>query len=357
MEQIIGTGSAMPEQVVDNHMLTNFMETSDEWIRERTGIISRHVASKETVSELAARAAKRAVENAGIAPEEIGLIIVATSTAEKLYPCVACEIQKHVGAVNAGCFDLNAACSGFLSAYQMAIGQLRMGSVKAALLVGAEVLSHVTKGDDRGTAILFGDGAGAIVLANVEDSEERSSLIREKTAFIMGADGSRSKALTCTSGVKKTDGTSLYEMVNQKRNLQAAKQVKQHANDEQKSDELNLMDGFIEMDGRGIYQFAVKQVPETIRGLLKMSQQSADEIDLYLLHQANQRIIESIARHLKQPMEKFPVILNDHGNMSAACIPVLLDELNRSKKLKRGMKLAMAGFGAGLTWAGATLIW
>lgn len=317
-EKIIGTGSALPDACIDNQMLMQMVDTSDEWIQSRTGIRQRHIVKEETVVSLAAAAARQAMENAAISPEEIDLILVATSSSEMIYPCAAAQVQAAIGAVHAGCLDLNAACTGFLTAYQMAAGQIRARMAKNVLVIGAEALSHLVDWTDRTTCILFGDGAGAAVVA-AEDSEE--VFPDTEPCTLLCADGSQGNALTCSSGFIPKDPDGRY----------------------------------IAMDGRAIYQFAVKKVPEVIRQLLRRGGCSADEIDYFILHQANGRIIESIARHLHQPMEKFPMNLMETGNMSAASIPVLLDHLNRAGKLQRGMKLILAGFGAGLAWGG-TLI-
>lgn len=315
--KIIGTGSALPEKVVDNFEIAKHVDTSDEWIRERTGIGARHIAVKDTAASLAVKAAKAAIENAGIAPEDIDMILVATGTAEQLFPCVACEVQAMTGAKRAACFDLNAACSGFVTAYQMAVGQMAAGFIGTALVIGTECLSNVVDWTDRSTCILFGDGAGAAVVQAIQGESK-------PLPFLLGADGTKGEALTCHSGVGVEKGS---------------------------------YGKFIQMDGRRIYQFAVRKVPETIEQILERSGYEPDEISYFVIHQANRRIIESIAKHLGQPLEKFPMNLEKTGNISSASIPVLLDEMNRDGMLVRGMKIVMVGFGAGLTWGGTCLEW
>ncbi len=318
--KIMGTGSALPEKVVDNFELAKQVDTSDMWIRERTGIGARHIAADDTVASLAAKAAKRAIGQAGMDPDEIDMILVATGSAEQLYPCVACQVQAETGAARAACLDINAACSGFVTAYQMAVGQMMAGIVRTALVIGAECLSNLVDWTDRSTCILFGDGAGAVVLQAVSPKKDGPLI----NPFVLGADGTRGEALTCHSGVGGAKGP--YEK-------------------------------YIRMDGRRIYQFAVKKVPEVIEEILSRSGRSADEVSYFVIHQANRRIIESIARHLKQPLEKFPMNIETTGNVSSASIPVLLDEMNRAGELSPGLGIVLAGFGAGLTWGGTYLEW
>lgn len=316
--KIAGTGSFLPEKVVDNFELARKVDTSDEWIQTRTGIRTRHIAVTETVASMAAEAAKLALHNADVSPEEIELIIVSTVSAEQSLPCVACEVQKALGASRAAAFDVNSACSGFITGYQIAAGQMKAGFIKTALVIGSECLSNGVDWTDRGTCILFGDGAGAAVL-------KADGLPEELTVpCVLHADGNKGESLTCSLG---------------------------HGKDKVPYDE------YYRMDGRAIFKFAAKKVPEVIHEVLDMSGHTADEIDYFVLHQANKRIIEAIAKRLHQDESKFPMNIMDNGNISSACIPILLDELNRKGMLKPGMKLVLAGFGAGLTWGGFYLEW
>lgn len=319
MIKITGTGSALPEKVADNNWIAQYADTSDAWIQERTGIRQRHIAENETVAELAVKAAEAALENAAVSPEEIDLILVATGSSEQLYPCIACEVQAALGAVYAAGFDLNAACSGFITAYQTAYGYMKAGLAKTVLIIGAECLSKLVDWTDRGTCILFGDGAGAVIL-----QEQTAAERKQEPVCVLHADGSKGQVLTCNSGRK--NGTSPYGE-------------------------------FMQMDGRAIYQFAVRKVPEVISEVLEKAGKQPEDVDYFILHQANKRIIESISTRLKQPMEKFPTNIELHGNISSACIPVLLDEMNRAGKLKPGMKMVLAGFGAGLTWGSIYTEW
>ena len=315
--KIKGTGSCLPEKVLDNAAISQLVDTNDEWIQSRTGIKSRHIVGKETAVSMAAVAAEKALEDAGTA-EEIDLLIVSSVSSEQLLPCTACSVQKKLGAVNAAAFDLNAACSGFIVAYQMAAGQIKAGLSKKALLIGVECLSNIVNWKDRGTCILFGDGAGAAVIS----VEEEGNI---EIPSVLHSDGSRGEVLTCKNPTgERKDGS---------------------------------LEGYVAMDGREIYKFAVRQVPAVIDEILEKAEKSVEEIDLFVLHQANRRIVEAIAKRLKQPIEKFPMDMMQNGNMSSASIPVLLDELKQEGKLQPGMKIIVAGFGAGLTWGGMYLEW
>ena len=316
--KINGTGSCLPENVLENAAISRLVDTNDEWIQSRTGIKSRHIVGKETAVSMAAVAAEKALEDAGITAEEIDLLIVSSVSSEQLLPCTACSVQKELGAVNAAAFDLNAACSGFIVAYQMAAGQIKAGLSKKALLIGVECLSNIVNWKDRGTCILFGDGAGAAVIS----AEEEGNI---EIPSVLHSDGSRGEVLTCKNPTgERKDGS---------------------------------LEGYVAMDGREIYKFAVRQVPAVIDEILEKAEKSVEEIDLFVLHQANRRIVEAIAKRLKQPIEKFPMDMMQNGNMSSASIPVLLDELKQEGKLQLGMKIIVAGFGAGLTWGGMYLEW
>lgn len=320
--KIKGTGSCLPEKVLDNFEISQLVDTNDEWIQSRTGIKSRHIVGEETAVSMAAEAAKRALEDAGMSAEEIDLLIVSSVSSEQLLPCTACSVQKEIGAVNAAAFDLNAACSGFIVAYQMAAGQIKAGLSKKALLIGVECLSNIVNWEDRGTCILFGDGAGAAVVSADEDIDEKGNI---EIPSVLHSDGSRGEVLTCKNPTGKREDGSL--------------------------------EGYVAMDGREIYKFAVRQVPVVVKEILEKAGKSAEEIDLFILHQANKRIVEAIAKRLKQPIAKFPMDMMQNGNMSSASIPVLLDELKKAGKLQPGMKIVVAGFGAGLTWGGMYLEW
>lgn len=323
---IYGTGSCTPSYVMSNDDIAELVDTSDAWIRERTGVVNRHIVRDETTVSLAAEAGRRALENAAIDAEEIDLILVATISSNVILPCTACEVQKILGAKNATCFDIGgAACTGFVLAYNTAQAYLASGVYKKALVIGSESLSTITNWADRSTCILFGDGAGAAVVC----AEDKKLYLP-----VTHSAGEKGDALTCLSRYEANGLT---------------KEIDTDAMVDEKH--------FIQMDGQAVFKFAIKRVPEVIREVLEKNQLSTEDIDLYILHQANQRIIETVAKRLGEPEEKFPINLHEYGNTSSASIPILLDELNREGKLKRGQKLVFAGFGAGLTWGACVTEW
>lgn len=317
---ICGTGSAVPTKILDNDDLSQMVETNDEWIRERTGIVRRHIAKEETCVSLAVEAAKRALEQAEMPAEEIDLLIVSTISSNVVLPCTACEVQKEIGTVNAVAYDLSAACTGFVLAYQSVQSFLQAGIYQTALIIGSECLSHLVNWQDRGTCILFGDGAGAAVLR----AEPGSGYFPAAHS-----DGKKGEALKCKSFL---DGST----ENQKLHPEEYK---------------------MQMDGQAVFKFAVRQVPAVIKEVLEKNKLNLKDIDWMILHQANRRIVEAVSRHLDLPLEKFPVNMQEYGNTSSASIPILLDEMNRDGRLKKGQKIVMAGFGAGLTWGAVVLEW
>lgn len=318
--KIIGTGSALPEKTVTNNDLTQLVDTSDEWIKERTGIGSRRISTGETVVSLAAQACEKALENAGREAAQVQLLLVATAAPEVGIPCAACQVQSLLGAADAVAFDLNAACAGFLFALNTAYAYIEAGIYENALIVGSEVLSKIVDWTDRGTCVLFGDGAGAVL---VERSEQPGIL-----GFVQHSDGTKGEVLKCDSRQLKNPYISL-----------------------------TFDSPFVKMDGREVFAFAVRQVPSCIQEVLQQIRLDAEDVDLYVLHQANRRIVEGIAKRLAVEMDKFPMNLDRVGNMSSAAIPVLLDELNREGRLREGMTLVLSGFGAGLTYGACVLRW
>lgn len=317
--KILGTGRAVPSNKVTNDDLAEYIETSDEWISQRTGIRSRYISTGETNTELATEAAKKAIEMAGISPEEIDLIIAGTVSGDCIYPTLACLVQANVGAKNAIAFDLSAGCTGFLYSLQVADGFMAAGTVKKALIIGAEILSKMMDWNDRTTCVLFGDGAGAAVI-------EASSDPADKVSFISGADGEGGMALYC-----KNRPLNNHYVTND-----------------------TALD-YTHMNGQDVFKFAVKTVPAALSEAIEKHGIAVEDIDMFLLHQANLRIIESVAKRLHSPLEKFPTIVEEYGNVSAASVPILLDVQVREGKLKRGDKIALAGFGAGLTWSAAVM--
>lgn len=320
---ICGTGAYIPSYTMDNNDIAKLVDTSDAWIRERTGVIRRHIIKDETTVSMAAEAGRRALENAGVEASELDLILVATISSNVILPCTACEVQKSLGAVHATCFDLGAACAGFVLACNTAAAYLNTGVYKTALIIGSESLSTLTNWKDRGTCILFGDGAGAAVM---KTGEGKSWLP------VTHSDGGKGEALTCRSRYLSNGLTSKL-----------------------RSEDMTDEAYFIRMDGQAVFKFAVKRVPEAIQEVLEANALQKEDISLYILHQANKRIVEAVAKRLSEPIEKFPMNLEEYGNTSSASIPILLDELNRSGRLKAGQKLVIAGFGAGLTWGASVL--
>ncbi len=335
--RIIGTGSSLPQQVVTNDGLAEAVDTSDEWIFSRTGIRERHLVKEETTAFMSVEAAERALINAGIGAEEVDLIIVATITGDYLTPSTACEVQAGLGARRAVAFDINAACSGFLFALHTAYAYLETGVYRTALVLGAETLSKIMDWEDRSTCVLFGDGAGAAVVrafnGETRIRDDGSKWLEEKgkgglLAFEQGSDGARGKVLSC----KGRENNNLLV-----RNP--------------------FTPSYVKMDGQEVYKFAVSTVPASIQRVLEKAGMEAGDMKYFVLHQANIRIIQSVAKRLKADEGKFPVSLDHCGNVSAASVPILLDEINKKGMLERGDKIVMAGFGGGLTWASAVLEW
>lgn len=317
--KIIGTGTFLPENIVTNDYLATIVDTSDEWISERTGIKERRITSKEGTSYLAANAAKLALSNANTDPLEIDLIIVATMTPDHSMPGTACEVQASIGARNATCFDMNAACTGFIYAFQAAHAYIVSGLIKKALVIGAETLSRIVDWTDRSTCVLFGDGAGAAVVSSAEDGILH---------IITGSDGSKGNSLICKNTALKNPFIAGEDI-----------------------------SSYIQMDGQEIFKFASRKIPEIINSLLDISSIHANDLQYILLHQANKRIMQSAAKRLMIDESLFPINLNHYGNTSAASLPILLDEMNRSGSLKSGKPLIMCGFGGGLTWGGILMNW
>lgn len=310
--KITQTGSYLPSLKVSNDDLSKLMDTSHEWIYSRTGIASRHIAGKESVADMAVEAAKRALESASYDAKSIDMIVVATVSSDYSMPSVACQVQKDIGADQAFCFDLQAACSGFVYGLDVVNQYILTGRVKKALLIGVEKLSRLLNWEDRSTCVLFGDGAGA-VLVEATDTE---------------------------LGIK---GIELYSIGEQWDAL-----VAMNGNHENP-----FYDGVIQqgltMDGRGVFQFACTKVTEGFNELFEAIGYTADDMDSYVLHQANKRIIERIAKKMNIPVERFFMNMDQVGNTSAASIPLALDAMNQVGELE-GKRVALSGFGAGLTY-------
>lgn len=321
---ILGTGFYVPEKIMTNAELEKIVETSDEWIVERTGIKERRIAEdNQPMSDLAMKAAQNALADAGVAAEDLDLIIVATLTSDRIIPSTACMIQNLLGAKHAAAFDLSAACSGFAYAASVAAQFIEAGAYKKALVIGAETLSKYINWEDRNTCVLFGDGAGAAVLGQVEEGYGILS-------FDLGSDGSGGDAIQIPSSGSLMPVSK--ESIDQKLNL-------------------------IHMNGRDVFKFAVKAMGKTVKNSLAKIDMPQEKIDWLVPHQANIRIIESAAKRLSMPMDKVIVNIHKYGNMSAACIPIALAEAAAAKRFKKGDIIALSGFGAGLTWASCIIRW
>jgi len=320
---IIGIGSAVPEKVLTNADLEKMIDTSDEWIRTMTGIRERRIAvDGEATSDFAIKAANMALQRAGLEPKDIDLIIVATVTGDMLLPATASIVQNAIGA-NCPAFDLAAGCSGWVYALAVANGFITSGMYDRVLVIGADLLTKVTNWTDRGTCILFGDGAGAAV---VEPMEPGAGML----AFELGSDGSGASSLTIPAGGTRQPVTH--------ENLDT------HANK-------------VVMEGREVFKFAVKIQGEAIERVLAKCGLNTTDIDMVVPHQANMRVIESAVNRLGLPMEKFFVNLDRYGNTSGASIPLALDEATQAGRIKKGDTVVVVGFGAGLTWAAGVIKW
>ena len=313
--RIIGSGSYLPRNVVSNDDLARRMDTSDEWIRSRTGIRQRHIAEAgETASSLALEASKAAIASAGIAAGDIDLIIVATSTPDYIFPSTACLLQAKLGIKGGAAFDLQAVCSGFVYALATADLYIRAGQNRCALVVGAEVFSRILDWNDRGTCVLFGDGAGAVVLR----ADDKPGIM----ASALHADGSHAGILSVPGSVCGGKVTG---------------------------------DPFLRMDGPAVFKFAVRVLDEVARETLAKCGQRIEDVDWLIPHQANLRILESTAKRLGLPHEKLIVTVDRHGNTSAASVPLALDLAIRDGRIKPGHKVMLQGVGGGFTW-GAVLV-
>jgi 3-oxoacyl-[acyl-carrier-protein] synthase-3 len=319
--RIAGLGHFLPERTLTNADLEKLVETSDQWILDRTGIRERHVAAPdETSSTLAIQAARMALDDAGIAASDLDLIIVATTTPDGMFPSVASLVQTDIGADKAGAFDINAACMGFLSAYATATQFIATGASRRVLVIGTEVLSRIVDWTDRGTCVLFGDGAGALVL---EAAEYGGPL-----AFVLHSDGSKRYALFADGPCGPRDAAGN-----------------------------GPADCHINMDGPAIFKFAVHAMSNAVREAAAKCQLGVDDIDLLVPHQANIRIIQGTAKALGVPPERAMVNIQKYGNTSSASIPIALSEASREGRLREGDRVALCGFGGGLAWGSLILEW
>ncbi|EOU2038737.1 MAG: beta-ketoacyl-ACP synthase III [Clostridium perfringens] len=318
--KMIGFGLYTPKNLVENERLQEFLETSDEWIRTRTGIERRYISLDENTSDLAVEASKKALSQARLSAEEIDLIIVATVTPDNFTPSTACIVQDKLGAKNAWAFDINAACTGFIYALKLGRSLIRSGEANNALIIGAETLSKALNWEDRGSCVLFGDGAGATVLTSTEED----------------------CGIKCVN--VKSDGSKGDSLVIQGLPLNSPFK-----------DGREVSENYINMNGREIFKFATKVMEESIVEILEKENIKIEDIDAIIPHQANLRIIDYVVKRLGIPREKFITNLQNYGNTSGASIPIALCESINEGNLKKGDNIIMVGFGGGLTW-GAALI-
>ncbi|MCB0002950.1 MAG: ketoacyl-ACP synthase III [Anaerolineae bacterium] len=324
--QIIGWGMAVPDRIVTNDDLSRIVDTTDEWIRSRTGIAERHIVSdpNETTATLATQAAREALRVTGLPPSALDMVICATSSPEYVFPATASLVQDALGAPHAGAFDLSAACSGFVYALAMARGMIAAGDADYVMVVGAETLSRFVDWTDRGTCILFGDGAGAVLLAA---SDEPGGIL----SVVLGSDGSGGDLLIVPAGGSANPAT--LETV----------ATGQHT---------------MKMDGKAVFRFATQAMADGTRDAVARAGLTLDEIDLVIPHQANSRIIQSsVVKQLKIPAEKVFVNVERYGNTSTASIPIALCEAIEAGRVRPGQNIVFVGFGAGLTWAATAIKW
>ncbi len=321
---IIGWGKYLPEKVLTNAELARTMDTSDEWIVTRTGIRERRIAADdESTATLALEAARAALETTDLTPADLDLIIVASASPEHIFPATACLVQDALGAVNAGAFDLSAACSGWIYGLSLAAQAVATGAIDHALVIGAETLSRIVNWEDRGTCILFGDGAGAVVLG---PSDQPGGVL----SCVMGADGSGGETLALPAGGSKLPASP--ETVRKKLHT-------------------------IQMDGRQVFRFATRVMRDAAEEAVAKAGLTMDDVALVIPHQANSRIIETAARGLKLPMERVFTNLEKYGNTSSASIPIALCEALEAGRIQAGDRVVTVGFGAGLTWGAAVVQW
>jgi 3-oxoacyl-[acyl-carrier-protein] synthase-3 len=313
--RIAGTGSYLPPRVMTNDEFAKRLDTSDAWIRERTGIVQRHIADEsQASSDLALEASRRALQAAGLAAEDLDLIVVATSTPDYVFPSTACLLQAKLGVKGSAAFDVQAVCSGFVYGISVADNFIKSGSAKRALVVGAEVFSRILDWNDRTTCVLFGDGAGAVVLVASDKPGIHASILR--------ADGSQAGMLSVPGNVSRG---------------------------------CIIGSPFLQMDGQGVFKFAVRVLGESARETVAAAGMKLEDIDWLITHLANVRILDAVARKIDLPKEKLVVTVDHHGNTSAASVPLALDEYVRAGKIKPGHRVLLQGVGGGFTW-GSSLI-
>lgn len=321
---IIGTGMYVPEKILTNADLEKIVETNDEWIVSRTGIRERHIAAPDqATSDLAYQAALQALENAGMTADQLDLIVIATITPDTMFPSTACILQEKLGAKNAAAFDLSAACSGFVYSMATASSMIRTGMYNNALVIGADTLSRITDYTDRNTCVLFGDGAGAVILGEVPEG-------RGFLSFDLGAEGAGGPLLKLEAGGSR---------------LPASAETVQEGKH------------FIYMNGREVFKFAVRVMGSATEEVLRKAGKTKEDIDLFVPHQANIRIIQSAMNRLDLPEDRCVINVDKYANTSAASIPLALVEAAQQGRIKEGDTVLLVGFGGGLTWGASVLVW
>lgn len=322
--KIIGTGSFLPEKVFTNSDFEKIVETSDQWITERTGIKSRHFAEKNMASsDLATHAAKKALKAAGVEAKDLDLILVATITPDMFFPPTACFVQANIGAKNAAAFDIVAVCSGFVYALSVAESFIKSGKYKKVLVIGVEVMSKIINFEDRNTCVIFGDGSGAVVLVPSKNNDGVLSTH-------LYSDGNYAEMIQMPGGGSRNPISK--EIIEKKLH-------------------------YVHMNGRETYKIAVKMLTKACLDAIKHNKLTPEDIDVFIPHQANLRIIDAVASRLKFPKEKIVVTINQHGNTSAASIPLALDYAVKEGRIHDGDYILMVTFGGGLTWASALIKW
>lgn len=315
---IQGTGSFLPKKTLSNVDIAKIVDTNDEWIISRTGIKSRHILENtETTSFMAIEASKKALENAKILPEEIDLIIVGTTTPDKTFPAVATMVQNALGIKKGFAFDVQAVCAGFVYALELADSLIKTGAAKKAIVIGADAMSKIIDWKDRNTCVLFGDGAGAVILSKNENNDGKGII-----ASKLFSDGSYNDILYADGGVATTQTS-----------------------------------GFVRMQGKEVFRNAVEKITESMKEVLKMAEINLNDINYVIPHQANLRILEAVAHNLNLPPEKLVITLDKHANTSAASIPLALTELNKTDKIKNGDLILIAAIGGGLSWGASVIRW
>ena len=316
--KIIGVGGYLPSKVLTNNDLSKAVDTSDEWITERTGIKERRIADEsETTSSLGIEAAKKAIQNAGISSKDIDLIVVATATPDNTFPATATSIQSGLGVKKGYAYDVQAVCSGFVYALELADNAIRLGKANYALVIGSETFSRIIDWKDRSTCVLFGDGSGAVILKSADDDSSSSILSNH-----LYSDGDYKEMLFVDGGPSTSTNV-----------------------------------GFLRMDGGGVFKHAVKKISSAIIDALETNEMTIEDVDWFVPHQANSRILEAVAKKININKEKIIVTVDKHANTSAASIPLALNEANKNNKIKKGDIVLLAAMGGGFTWGSSLIRW